>query len=213
VGKNQLTNGCQINKLSTQGNRAMLLQRCETPSPSGRRNKKCRFPHSAIALAINRRHLQQFISFGETPMIELLNVTKTINADADQAWAAISSIGGLDRWFPIITSCTVSGTGEGTTHILTLADGSEIKDRIEAIDHQYRSLRYIRTESPFPVQSYLGAVDVRYANEGTAEVSWTVEIDVQKNQRDALVEFLRNALTGGIMGLEQDLHQPHMLVN
>lgn len=146
-------------------------------------------------------------------MIEQLNVTKTINADADQAWAAISSIGGLDRWFPVITSCTASGTGEGATRILTLADGAEIKDCIEAIDHQCRCLRYTRTESPFPVQSYLGIVEVRHANEGIAEVSWTVEIDVQEDQRDPLVEFLRDALTGGILGLEQDLQQPHILVN
>ena len=124
-------------------------------------------------------------------MIEQLNVTKTINADADRVWAAISSIGGLDRWFPVITACSVSGTGEGATRILTLADGAEIKDSIEAIDHEHRRLRYTRTESPFPVQSYRGTVDVRYVNAGTAEVSWTVEIDVQEDQRDALVEFLR----------------------
>jgi hypothetical protein len=143
-------------------------------------------------------------------MIEQLNVTKTIIVDADQAWAAISSIGGLDRWFPIITNCTVFGSGEGATRILTLADGAKIKDRIEVIDPQHRRFRYTRTESPFPVQSYLGTVDVRKVNDGTAEVSWTVDMDVQEFQRDALVELLRNALTEGIQGLEQDLQKPHL---
>lgn len=143
-------------------------------------------------------------------MIEQLNVTKTIIVDADQAWAAISSIGGLDRWFPIITNCTVFGSGEGATRILTLADDAKIKDRIEVIDHQHRRFRYTRTESPFPVQSYLGTVDVRKVNDGTAEVSWTVDMDVQEFQRDALVELLRNALTEGIQGLEQDLQKPHL---
>ncbi len=38
-------------------------------------------------------------------MIEQINVTKTINMNADQIWAAISSIGRLDRWFPIIAAC------------------------------------------------------------------------------------------------------------
>jgi hypothetical protein len=143
-------------------------------------------------------------------MIDQLNVTKTIIVDADQAWAAISSIGGLDRWFPIITNCTVFGSGEGATRILTLADGAKIKDRIEVIDPQHRRFRYTRTESPFPVQSYLGTVDVRKVNDGTAEVSWTVDMDVQEFQRDALVELLRNALTEGIQGLEQDLQKPHL---
>jgi hypothetical protein len=143
-------------------------------------------------------------------MIDQLNVTKTIIVDADQAWAAISSIGGLDRWFPIIANCTVFGTGEGATRILTLADDAKIKDRIEVIDHQHRRFRYTRTESPFPVQSYLGTLDVHKVNDGAAEVSWTVEMDVQEDQRDVLVELLRNALTEGIQGLEQDLQKPHL---
>jgi hypothetical protein len=142
-------------------------------------------------------------------MIEQLNVTKTITASADRAWAAISRIGGPDRWFPMITECTVFGTGEGATRILTLADGAKIKDCIEAIDHQHRCFRYTRTESPFPVNSYRGEVEVSNANAGATEVSWTVEIDVQEDQREALVEFLRNALAEGIHGLEHDLQQLH----
>ncbi len=140
-------------------------------------------------------------------MIEQLNVTKTINTDADRAWAAISNIGGLDRWFPVITACSVSGTG--ATRILTLADGAKIKDRIDAIDHQHRRLRYTRIESPFPVRSYRGTVEIRHANAGAAELSWTVEIDALEDQSEPLIEFLRNALAGGIQGLEQDLQQPH----
>jgi hypothetical protein len=146
-------------------------------------------------------------------MIELLNVTKTITINADKAWTAISGIGGLDRWFrfPIITDCAVTGTGVGATRTLTLADGAKMKDRIEAIDHQFRRLRYTRTESPFPVQSYLGTVEIRKVNDRATEVSWTVEIDVQEDQRVALVKLLRNALTDGIQGLEQDLQQLHLV--
>jgi hypothetical protein len=108
----------------------------------------------------------------------------------------------------VITGCSVFGTGEGATRILILADGAKIKDSIEAIDHQHRRLRYTRTESPFPVRSYRGTVEVRHADADAAEVSWTVEIDVLKDQRDPLIEFLRNALADGIQGLEQDLQQP-----
>jgi hypothetical protein len=55
-------------------------------------------------------------------MQEILNVTKTIASPSDQVWAAISSIGGLDRWFPIISSCRVEGVG--AIRMLTLADES-----------------------------------------------------------------------------------------
>jgi hypothetical protein len=144
-------------------------------------------------------------------MIAKLNVTKIITANANLTWSAISSIGGLERWFPMITGCSVSGTGEGATRILTLADGAKIKDRIEAIDHQLRRLRYTRIESPFPVQSYLGTVEVRKVNDDSSEVSWTVEFDVQEEQRDAMIEFLHTVLAQGIQGLEQDLLQPQLV--
>jgi hypothetical protein len=144
-------------------------------------------------------------------MIEQINITKIITINADQTWEAISSIGGLDRWFPIIAGCSVFGTGEGATRILTLVDGRKIKDRIESIDHQQRSLRYNRIESPFPVQSYLGTVEVRKANDVSAELSWTVEIDVQKEQREAMAGLIHCALTDGVDGLELDLQQQSLV--
>ena len=143
-------------------------------------------------------------------MIEQLNVTKIIAVNADRAWTAIRGIGGLERWFPIIDDCTVFGAGEGATRVMTLTDGAKIKDRIDLIDDQRQCLRYTRTESPFPVQSYVGTVEIRRINEADTKLSWTLEIDVQEDQRDALIELLRDALTGGILGLERDMQQPQL---
>ncbi|HYE36459.1 SRPBCC family protein [Methylocaldum sp.] len=138
-------------------------------------------------------------------MIEKLNVTKTIDVPGDKVWAAISGIGGLDRWFPVIASCRVEGEGVGAIRVLGLGDGGEIRDRIEEIDHQTRRFRYVRTDSPFPVTKYLGTVDVRDADGDKSEVSWTVEIDVAADARDELTRFLKSALSAGISGIEQDL--------
>lgn len=88
-----------------------------------------------------------------------------------------------------------------------MVDGGKITDRIEAIDHQQQSLRYNRIESPFPVQSYLGTVNISKVNDNSAKLSWTVEIDVQEEQREALVELIHRAITEGVDGLEKDLQQ------
>ena len=139
-------------------------------------------------------------------MIEQIHVSKTLAAKAEQVWAAISCIGGLDLWFPAIAACSVTGSGVGAIRLLTLADGGAVmKDRIEEINHASKRLRYDRIESPFPVQSYRGTVDIRAVDEKTAELSWQVEIDVQEEQRNALAELLRNALAAGIDGLERYL--------
>ena len=140
-------------------------------------------------------------------MIEQINATKIISASADQIWAAISSIDGLDRWFPIIADCSVFGTGEGAIRAMTLVDGGKITDRIDLIDNKERMLCYNRIESPFPVQSYLGTVKVNRVNEAKAKLSWTVEIDVQEGEREAMIVLIHRALTDGVNGLDRELQQ------
>lgn len=138
-------------------------------------------------------------------MIETVNVTKLIAVPADQAWQAIAQINGLDRWFPVIADCTVTGNGVSAIRILTLTTGEKITDRIEAIDHHRKHFRYNRIESPFPVSRYLGTVDICQVGPDSSEIVWTLEIDVDNGQREELAGFLRQTLSDGIDGLERDL--------
>jgi len=137
-------------------------------------------------------------------MIESLNVTKTLSVSSDKVWAAISGIGGLEHWFPVIAGCRVTGAGVGAMRVLELTDGAVIKDRIEEINDAERRFRYTRTDSPFPVSRYLGTVDVHDDN-GKTTVSWAVELDVSAEARDELLAFLTGALSDGIAGLEHHI--------
>lgn len=138
-------------------------------------------------------------------MTETIIVTKTIAAPVEKVWSALRAIGGLDRWFPVIATSRVEGEGVGAVRILGLADGGELHDRVLEIDDAGRRFRYERFHSPFPVRSYLGAVDVRDAGEGRSAVTWTVVIDAAEDVAPGLAEFLRGALSDGIDGLERDL--------
>jgi hypothetical protein len=140
-------------------------------------------------------------------VFEQVNVIKTVNVPSGKVWQAISAIGGLDRWFPIINSCRVEGEGVGAIRILGLANGTEIKDCIEEINHQDRRFRYLRTHHPFPVSHYAGTVIVSDADNGQCAISWALELEitVQNHARDDLMEFLKQALSDGITGIEKDL--------
>lgn len=142
-------------------------------------------------------------------MIEKISVTQLINADNERVWTAISGIGGLDRWFPVIAGCTLEGQGVGAMRTLTLADGKLMKDVVEEIDQATKRFRYQRIESPFAVDDYHGIVEIRSADNHKTEVIWTVELTSQSTVPDELAAFISQALTDGIRGLEQDLqHQP-----
>lgn len=138
-------------------------------------------------------------------MLETLNVTKSISVASEKAWQAIASIGGLDRWFPIISDCRVEGAGVGAIRILTLTDGAEMRDRVLEIDPAAKCFRYERTHSPFPVSKYLGTVEVKDKTGSASELSWTLQIDVAEEAREQLVLLLKQALSDGISGLEKDL--------
>ena len=138
-------------------------------------------------------------------MIEQINVNKILAVNVAKVWAAISNIDGLEQWFPIISSCSVSGDGVGAIRTLNLTEGGIMKDRIEEIDHQAKRFRYLRIESPFPVKSYRGTVELGNIDDNTCQLSWLVEIDIEEDQKQQFLELIRNALVDGINGLDRDL--------
>ena len=98
-------------------------------------------------------------------------ITKKINVTSAAAWDAISKIGRLDIWFPILDTCRVEGTGPGARRYMTIANnGGEIQDVIMEIDHAGKRLVYVRPVSPFPVLQYQGTVEVFESYDGLAVV-------------------------------------------
>jgi hypothetical protein len=138
-----------------------------------------------------------------------VNITKRIDAPADQVWAAIAGIGGLDRWFPIISACRIEGEGVGATRIMTLAYGAEMRDRIVEIDAGARRLRYERPAHPFPVTDYRGVVEVDDDGEDSAVLCWTVRFDVEDAHRDDMLALINKAISDGVDGLARELAGEH----
>lgn len=134
-----------------------------------------------------------------------VNITKRLDASAERAWAAIAGIGGLDRWFPIISEYRVEGAGVGAWRIVTLANGEEMRDRIMEIDAGARRLRYERPQHPFPVKDYAGVVEIHDDGEAHSVLSWTVRFDVDAEHRDEVVALINSAISDGVDGLNKEL--------
>jgi hypothetical protein len=133
------------------------------------------------------------------------NVTKIVDAPVEKVWLAIRSIDGLDRWFPIIDSCRVEGEGVDAIRILGLVGGGYMRDRILEIAEAQRRFRYERFELPFPVENYLGTVEVLERADLRSDVIWSIEFDVADDEKDELVAFIESALSDGVDGLEREL--------
>lgn len=138
---------------------------------------------------------------------ETVTVSHTIDAPIDRVWAAISAIGGLERWFPVIETCQVEGTGVGARRICGLANGATLYETVRTIDHAAKRFQYSIDESPLPVSNYLGTVALSDAGGGRTVLSWTAEFDVDEGHRDEMKGMFAGALGDGIRGLGADLER------
>ncbi len=132
-------------------------------------------------------------------------ITKKLDTSTDKAWNAIRNIDGLDRWFPIIGSCRVEGSGVGAQRNMVLEQGGDIIDLIEDIDSERKRLVYLRTVSPFPVTHYRGTVEVFDSYDGQAIVSWTIDFESKPEDSAGVAELVKNAISDGIDGMECEL--------
>ena len=134
------------------------------------------------------------------------SITKKLNVTTDKAWSAISSIGQLDKWFPIISTCRVEGQGVGAHRYMSLEGGGAMTDVIEDVNHSQRRLVYLRIESPFPVTYYRGTVEVFESYDALAIVVWTADFESTPENSVPIATLVKEAISAGIDGMEKDLN-------
>ena len=139
-------------------------------------------------------------------MLTKQTITKKMDVPADRAWAAVRQFGRLDVWFPSMAACRIEGDGVGALRFLTLEGGlGEIADRLLAVDDEGRRLTYERTESPFPVTSYVGTVEVFRSFDSLAVVVWTIDFESAAEDGEGVAALLEDAIAAGLEGMETDL--------
>ncbi|HEY2213835.1 MAG TPA: SRPBCC family protein [Acidimicrobiales bacterium] len=139
-------------------------------------------------------------------MLTKQTITKKMEVPANQAWIAIRNFGRLDVWFPSMAGCRIEGEGIGAIRYLTLDGGlGSITDHLIALNESQRRLTYERTESPFPVTSYVGNVEVFESFDGLAIVVWTIDFESEPDVSEFVATILKDAIGAGLDGMEVDL--------
>ena len=137
-----------------------------------------------------------------------LTITKKMSVSAESAWDAIREFGHLDVWFPSMETCAIEGAGVGACRHMTLVGGlGAITDRLVALDADKWRLTYERPESPFPVSSYSGTVEVFRSFDSLAIVVWTIDFDSSPEDSGPVADILKRAIADGLDGMEADLRE------
>ncbi|HWX82657.1 MAG TPA: SRPBCC family protein [Xanthobacteraceae bacterium] len=132
-------------------------------------------------------------------------ITRKMTVSAARTWKAIEGIGGLDVWFPSITSCTIEGSGIGAIRRMDSVRGGKIVDRIIDIQQAEMRLVYQRIESPFAVTSYRGTVEVFESFDGLGVLAWTIDFESTPENAPIVNGQLEAGIGAGVEGMKADL--------
>jgi len=117
-----------------------------------------------------------------------LTVSQSIRVDAspETTWKMIGNFNHLDVWHPVVVASELtSGTSQslGAIRVLTLGNGAQITEKLVANDNANKTYSYAITESPLPVDDYVGTIKVTAIADGKSMVTWSSTFDA-KNATD-----------------------------
>ena len=126
-----------------------------------------------------------------------------IPAPADAVWQIVRDFGAIDDYVPPITSACLSGEGLGAERTLTLADGAQVVERLDALDDDARTLRYSIVDAPLPVEDYEGRLSVTPTDDAACEVTWSSEFTVPDAPAEDVIATFSELYVAGLAGLKE----------
>ncbi|MCT4622660.1 MAG: SRPBCC family protein [Schleiferiaceae bacterium] len=133
-----------------------------------------------------------------------VNVTKTINVSATEAWNNLSSFKGIEQYSPIASSVT-EGEGEGMKRTCTMPDGANIFEVLTKKDSATKEMQYIITEGPFPFTDYVSTVKIS-GDDNSATINWSCEFNAAEENQKPMQELLGGFYNVIIEGLESHIN-------
>ena len=132
-----------------------------------------------------------------------VTVTKQVNAPADKIWEIVRTGNDIDKWMPIIASCTLVGRGKGAKRTCTTAEGKTLEETIINVDDMNKELIYsIDKQEMMPIQNIINKVRISESMNNTT-IHWKAEFDMLDDSMFPAVEQgLKDLFGMGIQGLE-----------
>jgi len=91
----------------------------------------------------------------------IVESNKIVNLNADEAWQVVNNWANLHKLVPeIVESTTVNNIGLGSTWQIYLRNGKRITEKMVYYNSNHKTMSYIMTETPLPIQDYTAIIMV-----------------------------------------------------
>jgi Polyketide cyclase / dehydrase and lipid transport len=123
-----------------------------------------------------------------------------------EIWELIGDFGDTGKWSGRPQeACVQSGEGIGALRTLTLADGRQIVDRLDAMGHMFYT--YSIVASPLPVGSYTATMMVEAIDEASCRFSWSGDFVPHGISEEQAVAFFNDVYLSGLAMIERALSE------
>lgn len=120
-----------------------------------------------------------------------------LSASPAQVWATVGEFGSLS-WHPVVASTQVNGSTPnqpGSVRTVTVKDGAQLVEALQAYDGAERSLTYRIVQSPLPVTSYVSVLRVLPSGSGS-KVVWSSDFQRDEKAPNLNDQQAREAIAG-----------------
>lgn len=135
----------------------------------------------------------------------MASVAKTtrINASAANVWEIVRDFNGVAKWIGPVVESTMEGEGVGAVRTVILEGGAEVKERLEALDDDARSLTYSIVTSPLPIDDYVSTIKVTGASDSECDVDWSSTFEVGAATEAEMIDLVTGVYQAGFDGLKE----------
>lgn len=124
-------------------------------------------------------------------------VSVELPVPAAKVWERIGDPSAIAGWHPAIAESPV----DGQTRTCVLRDGAVLRERIDEVNAEARTMRYAITESPLPIRDYTSTIAVREVEPRRTVVEWSSTFAVTAGPEAAMVEAIRSVYATGLEAL------------
>ena len=133
-----------------------------------------------------------------------VSMKSIINAPAEEVWATISDFNGLPNYLEAVVVSRLEGEGVGCVRIFSLADGTEIIEKLLRFDSEARSLTYSILESSLPMDDYVATMDLTEESELSCQLHWHSEFGFKEDStEEEAVKTVEGVYSLGFKGLKK----------
>lgn len=127
-------------------------------------------------------------------------ISMTLNVSVEQVWKVISSIDGVEKWFPsVIKSCRY----ENGKRYCETNDGIPLIEHILEVNQEKKFFKFsIPEQTMLPVSSIEETMQVRQSEKGETIVDWSGSWLVDKENEMSMIEAFSNLWTMGLKEME-----------